>query len=287
MSFILEQGIYGQQVVVTGPWSTVIADYMRREGIRELYLNQARGWTGSTLGFLETVPDLIAFSILDFSIEDVSPVHQLSALRSIEVSTYCDTTIDFGVFPDLERCVLYWRANSESVFSCPALRWLFLHRYSGSSSEVFARSASLEELFVANAELREIEHLATLARLKVLGLYNLKRLASLRGLGQLVQLEALEINGCKGIDSLDELSALVHLRRLHLNDDGAISSLRPIRSLSQLEEFLFYESTNIVDGDLTPLIGLPYLRNTSFQNRRHYSHTRENLLVSGPRPGSQ
>lgn len=281
LPFILEQGIYGPRVTATGPWMPAIAEYMRREGVRELYLNHARGWSDTTLDFLETVPGLVAFSILDFSIKDIAPIHRLRELRALEVSTYCNTPIDFRQFPKLERCLLYWRHGSDSLFDCGALRWLFLHRYGGASSEPFAQLAALQELSVANSELREVEHLATLTSLTFLGLYELKKLTSLHGIEALRGLQALEVNGCKAIGDIDALATLSHLRRLQLNDDGPIASLSPLRSATDLEEVLFYESTNVTDGDLAPLAELPRLQHISFQNRRHYSHKRERFPLAG------
>src|SRR5581483_1403822 len=174
--FVLEHGIYGPRLTVTGAWSLAVAEYMRREGVRELYLNHARGWNGTTLDFLDTVPELVAFSILDFTIKDVTPIHRLKTLRALEVSTYCDTKIDFHQFQNLERCVLYWRRGSESLFETIALRRLFLHRYSGSTSTPFAHLAELRELSIANSELREVESLGSLKSLRCLCLYNLRRL---------------------------------------------------------------------------------------------------------------
>jgi hypothetical protein len=42
----------------------------------------------------------------------------------------------------------------------------------------------------------------------------------------------------------------------------------------QTSRNLFYESTNIVDGDLSPLTRQKNLSSVSFQDRRHYSHKR-------------
>jgi hypothetical protein len=277
--FILEHGIYGPRVTVTGRWTPAIAEYMRQKDVRELYLNYARGWNGTSLDFVATLPDLVAFTILDFTIADVTPIHQLAELRALEVSTYCTTPIDFHRFVKLETCNFYWRAGSESLFSRKTLRRLFLHRYAESGSEPFARLSELEELSIANSELREVEQLAALKQLRFLGLYNLNKLASLRGLEKLLRLETLEVNGCKSLGRIDEVAALVNLRRLQLNDDGRIASLAPLRSAVDLEDVLFYESTNIVDGDLTPLVSLPRLRHTAFQNRRHYTHRRESLAL--------
>jgi len=281
LPFVLERGIFGPRLTLTGPWSQSIAEYMRREQIRELYLNHSRGWRGTTLDFLTGFQELEAFSILDFTIDDVSPVHQLTGLRALELSTYCRTKIDFGQFPFLERAVFYWRDGSDSLFDSTNLRWLFVHRYNGHSSQPFARLSRLEGLSIANSDLRELKSLASLRNLRFLGLYNLKQINSLQGVETLNQLEALEINGCRRFGRIDELATLVRLRRLQLNDDGSIASLTPLRTARELEEVLFYESTNIVDGDLSPLAMLPRLRHVSFQNRRHYSHKREQFPLAG------
>ena len=65
------------------------------------------------------------------------------------------------------------------------------------------------------------------------------------------------------------------LGSLGLDNMGDIQSLKPLAQLSQLHRVTFVESTNILDGDLSPLVGLPSLELVSFQNRRHYSHRRE------------
>jgi hypothetical protein len=280
LPFILEHGRYGPRIALTGPWSPSIAEYMRYEGVRELYLNHARGWNGTSLEFLTDLPQLTAFSILDFTITDVSPVHSLPNLRSLEISTYCKTPINFHRFAELEHIVFYWRHGGESLFDSRGLRSVFLHRYGELTSKPFGQLLFLEELSIANSELEEIRSLGHLQGLRFLGLYNLKNLTSLQGVEKLSNLEALEVSGCKRIRGIDEVSALSGLRRLQLSDAGPVKSLGPLRSLVHLEEVLFYESTNVVDGDLTPLMALPRLSKVSFQNRRHYSHRREEFSGS-------
>src|SRR5262249_11900376 len=125
------------------------------------------------------------------------------------------------------------------------------------------------------------EGLRPLARLRSLRLANLKRLQSLAGLEALTNLEELEIHTCRAFTSIEEVGALSRLRKLLLNNDGKIASLKPIDKLSDLQWVLFYESTNIVDGDLSPLLRLKKLSRLSFQNRRHYSHRREEFAAYG------
>jgi Leucine-rich repeat (LRR) protein len=277
--FEIERGKYGQRLVLTGPWSSDIAAYMHRERIGELYLNHARGWSGDSIEFVGALPDLIAFGILDFTIQDVSPIHRLTNLRALEISTYCKTPIDFTCFGHLEDCVFYWRGGSESLFEHRLLTRLFIHRYDALASAPLARLKELTVLSIANSDLTEVRHLAPMMKLRFLGLYNLKKLKSLSGIEGLSGLEELEVNGCKGISAIDEIANLPNLRRLQLNEGGKIASLRPVQGAKNLEEVLFYDSTHIVDGDLSPLASLPQLKRISFRNRRHYSHTRESFAT--------
>ena len=107
---------------------------------------------------------------------------------------------------------------------------------------------------------------------------NLKRLESLAGIEGLEALEELEIHTCRAIRSIDEIGSLSNLKKLRLNNDGEIESLKPLEKLSTLEEVSFYESTNILDGDLSPLLRQNRLSRVSFQNRRHYTHRREEFV---------
>jgi Leucine-rich repeat (LRR) protein len=134
-----------------------------------------------------------------------------------------------------------------------------------------------------NAPVENLHGLFQLSDLRSLRLANLKRLTSLAGIEHLTNLEELEIHTCRGITSIDEVGHLLRLRKLHLNNDGDIATLKPLDKLTGLESVLFYESTNIVDGDLSPLLRQKHLACVSFQNRRHYSQQREDFGVAHSR----
>jgi len=93
----------------------------------------------------------------------------------------------------------------------------------------------------------------------------------------LTNLEELEIHTCRAVGSIEEVGFLPRLRKLHLNNDGEIKTLKPLEKLDSLESVFFYESTNVLDGDLSPLFRQKSLARVSFQNRRHYSHRREDF----------
>ena len=269
--FTIERGEWGDRVVVHGEWSADIAEQMKRRDIRELYLNHALGFRGKNLSFLSTLPNLEWLKVLDWNLEDDSAINTLHALRSLDVSTNCKTEINFSRFPRLEICGLEWRTKAKSLFTCSTLRKLSLDRYPGRTAADIARLTKLESLDILNVPLESVEELSVLPKLTHLGLYNLRKLFSLRGIERLVSLKELEINGCWAIRSIEEVQHLKSLQKLQLCDNRTIESLTPLTSLSQLTSVLFYGSTNVRDGDLSVLTALPRIREVAFQDRKHYS----------------
>jgi hypothetical protein len=274
-SITWEDGRYGRRAVITSSWSDEMASYLMDEHVSELELNDAKGWHGNDLGFLTTLRQLQALKIIDLKLQSIEPIHVLQSLRSLEVITYCASEIRFSMFPWLEDCGLEWRPRAASLFSCTTLKSLFLNGYDGKDTNPFGQLRKLESLALLNAPIEDLRGLAVLENLRSLRLANLGCLKSLAGVEKLIGLEELEIHTCRGIRSIEEIGYLCRLRQLHLNNDGKIMSLKPLARLTDLEAISFYETTNIVDGDLSPLLCQSNLSRVSFQNRRHYSHRRE------------
>jgi hypothetical protein len=273
----IESGAHGLRAALTSAWSDAIEGHLQEKDIAEIELNHAKGWRGDTLAFLSVFPRLRSLKVVDPKISSVDPIHVLRDLRALDVLTYCETELRFAAFPYLEECGLEWRPKATSLFECGTLQKLFVNRYNGKDVEPFGRLERLESLAILGAPVENLRGLSPLSHLRSLRLANLKRLTSLAGIEGLGALECLEIHTCPAITSIDAVSHLPRLRKLHLNDDGDISSLRPLDKLDGLESVLFYGSTNIVDGDLTPLLQQKNLARVSFRNRRHYSHQREDF----------
>lgn len=270
-----EDGDYGLRAVLTSTWSDAVGVEVNRLACAEIEINHAKGWSGNDLSFLVGFPKLKALKIIDFAIPSVEPIHVLHELQTLRVMTYCRTKINFSSFPMLEDCGLEWRSGAESLFKCVTLKKVFVNRYSGKDVSLFAQLVNLESLAILNAPIENLHGLGALKHLRDLRLAKLKKLRSLAGIERLMNLEELEIHTCLGITSIDEIGCLSRLRMLYLNNDGNISSLKPLNKLGKLESVLFYESTNILDGDLSPLMQQKNLSRVTFQNRRHYSHKRE------------
>lgn len=271
-AFEVEEGKYGPRLIVRSAWQSEIAEYIHRHQIKELELNYAKGWKRGNLSFLSSIPHLEAFKIIDWKINDISPIHYLNQLRTLEVSTYCKTEINFLSFPNLEKCSLQWRPKAKSLFKSKNLKRLFLNRYTGKDTASFSELVGLQSLSLANCPVRDLDGLKTLKHLSFLSLHRLTKLESISAVAELTNLKALEINVCRKVRSINGIVKLSQLRKLELNDNGDLDSLAGIEALQSLESFLFYGTTNIDDGDLSPLTKLKKLSKLSFKDRKHYSH---------------
>jgi Leucine-rich repeat (LRR) protein len=270
-----EDGRYGLRAVIGSPWNDQIAEAVKSKACVELELNHAKGWKGEDLSFLAAMPELRAISILDFKIKSVVPVHHLHELRSLEIITYCNTPISFSSFPHLESCSLEWRRGSDSLFACRGLRDLFLNKCVCSDLMKFKSLSKLESLAMLNSPLVSLSGIEDLRELRSLRLGNLRKLKSIHGIESLIKLEELDLDTCRLISSVAEVAGLAKLKKLFLNNLGDIDSLPPLEAFSELEMLTFYNSTNIKDGNLKPILGCKKLKTIAFQNRKHYNMTRE------------
>lgn len=272
-----EKGLFGTKAIIIGLWQDSYLNLIIEKDVKELELNNGKGWRGENIDFLKLLPKLKSLIIIDFSIKSIEPIHFLSGLLKLQLSTYTKTPVNFNAFPNLINCGFEWIKGSDSLFECNKLVQLGLNRYDKNSSKPFSNFHHLEKLTLLNSNIENLEGLSQLKNVKYLSISNLKKVTSVQGLQNLQELEELEIQRCKGISELSELFKLTQLKRLLLIDLGDVLSLKGVENLTDLKEFLFYESTNIIDGDLLPVTKLKSLKKISYQNRKHYSHKREDF----------
>lgn len=272
-----ENGLFGTKAIIRGIWQEPYLEIFNEKKVQELELNDGKGWCGNNIEFIKFLPKLKSLSIIDLRINSIESIHSLNGLKKLKLITYSKKPINFSNFPELEQCDFEWVKGSESLFRCNKLTRLSLNRFDNKTSTLFSNLNKLEKLTIMNSAIEDLVGLENLIQLNYLSITNLKNLSSLIGLQDLIQLEELEIYKCKKVSEISILLKLTNLRRLLLIDIGNILSIKGLENLTNLREFLFYESTNIIDGDLFPLTKLNFLHKISFQNRKHYSHKRENF----------
>ena len=289
--WLFEDGVYGTRMVMLGPWSERALDAVQSHGVVELYLNYAKGWEGD-LSFLESLAGIAKIQwlkVLDWSLEDLEPIHFLKELRHLSIHSFSEREIRFQEFPHLEL-VHYdqWHKNAGSLFLNKNLKDVWLNHYSGKNLRDFSRLPSLTSLALLNTRLESLNGVESLSKLESLEIANARRLVSLEGLEKVAGLRELKIYGCKKLKDIEPLRFLPHLKTVHLFNVGDLPSLRPIEGMDELETFFFIEDTNILDGDISPLLSCKNLKEVGFMNRLHYSHFEEDeKLVENKRRGQK
>ncbi|MEK7019263.1 leucine-rich repeat domain-containing protein [Bacillus sp. FSL R9-9410] len=139
----------------------------------------------------------------------------------------------------------------------------------------FSNLEQLEELVLTQCK---ISSLTGIGKLKSLRKLELNYLRTLNDLGDLeglnYSLQKLEIEACKSIENLYRIGNLKALEFFILWNCGDISSIGFVKELYQLKHLAF-GGTNILDGDLSPCIGIDYIH---FTEKKHYSHKRKDFI---------
>lgn len=268
----LEKSEFGTRAILTTCWSKSAHEEIIKIKPDELELNTSKGWWGRDISFLQDYQWLKSFIIIDMGIDDISPIHYLKKLQNIDIVTYCKTNIDFSYFDYLYSCGIEWRNGCDSIFECKNLTDLFLNRYKGKSSAPFGNLTRLKKLGILNASLSELYHFSNLNRLSSLRIGVLRSLKSLDGLEALSQLKSFTMTSCRSVTTLAPLYDLKSLIEINVSNNGELDTIKPLAALPNLRSLLFYEKTNIVDGDLQAIFENPVISKIAFQNRRHYSH---------------
>jgi hypothetical protein len=206
----------------------------------------------------------------------IAPVNFVTGLTRLNISSREYTgTLNLAGLTDLGDCFLEWGAGAESVLACSSLRFLYVTMFPGSDLTDFASLPKLRTLRVGNSRrLVRVGDLAS-AALRGVGLYYCTKLTSIEGLPT-DHLVSFDAEVCKAVTDWDVVAQSPALRYVGLQNLGPLPSIRPFED-AKLEFFWFPESTDVQDGRVAWLGDVPTLRNTGFQNRRHYDATRQEL----------
>ncbi|MDA0161090.1 hypothetical protein OM076_12495 [Solirubrobacter ginsenosidimutans] len=249
--------------VLEGGWRDEYANVIEAHDLAALSIMVR----GGDLSFLARLPALRGLVLNAGEVRDLGPVSQLRGLETLTLNTVSKPRmeLDFTAFPHLRTLRMYFNAGFESVFACTSLESLFVFGPPDPDLTRFGALPALRRLELSQG--RKVTSTAGVgANVEFLGLYMQGALEALDGLP--AGLTVLAIEGAKKLEALPALPS--RLTRLKVANCGDIASLAPLRGLDQLEEFFAWESTKVLDGDLSVLLELPRLRSIGLRDRREY-----------------
>lgn len=134
----------------------------------------------------------------------------------------------------------------------------------------------LKSLTIYFSNIKSLEGIEKYQKLENLELYYVSKLISIDGIGNQRNLSSLNLFNAKKVQDFSELNLLKKLEKLRICDSGNIMDLNFLKGLDQLRE-LSFAGSNIVSGDLSILEEIPLLEWCGFNNKRHYSHSCEQI----------
>lgn len=261
-----------------------VLNTMIKNGIQKLYFGLPDS-KKKDISFIENFTFLTGVRI-GLDCFDVSPLAHCYNLEEIDIPFRYEGMIDFSDFPKLKILAIDWRnRGSSTAFSCKNLQTLSISKYSGTSLIDFSVLQKLEKLILIDPKILSLAGIEQLEQLKEIQIIGAKELVRIDHIERCQMLNEVFIDGCKQVETLHPLMYLKNLKKLNLDNLGDISTIKFLKPLKQLEEFYMGGSTNVLDGDLKVLQELKEkgsLIKTIFKNRKHYSHTREQLGYQVP-----
>jgi len=270
-------GKLGVKAIIKSEWREHYAKLLSDNNVIDIELNDAKGWNGKNIDFLNKFRNIISLTLIDLTIESIDAINNLNELRYLTLITYSKTKINFNNLPKLKALDFEYIKGSTSLFDLKYIEDLSLNRFNDRDFSSISKMNSLKALSMMNSRINNIKGICDLNNLISLSLINLSKITDGSCLSNLANLDQITLHRCKKINNISFLLSMKSVQKIHIIDMGSIDSINGIEKLANLREFLFYESTNIIDGNIRGLMQLPLLEKVAFQNRSHYSHKREDF----------
>lgn len=196
----------------------------------------------------------------------------VSAIGGINVTVHAGADALVEGLADVQANVT--STGTSVVAGLGSVSGLLVYKYPYEDITPLSRLTKLDSLsFLNTYRLKSVRGVAALQNMEYLGFFLCPKLTDITEVAELKQMKELAFDTCKNARPFDIVGSLKRLRSLDFSNCGAIGSIAALRDTPDLEEFLFSESTNVLDGDLSPMASLPKLRCHAFRDRKHYSHT--------------
>ncbi|WBW97206.1 hypothetical protein [Oceanirhabdus sp. W0125-5] len=268
-------GLNSQYIVIESNRLEQYLNYIKNNEISSIYI--------SSLYFLEDnidfLLDLIFVKKINISATSIKNYDGLKHLKNLKelILSNLNTKVDLSNNIFLETLSIDLDKKIVGLEKLSSLKKFKIWKYKPKSRNLTELSnlSSIEELTVTQSTITSLKGCGKFKNLKKLELNYINKLEFIDQLELNADiLKSLRIDNCKKIKNHNYVSCLKELELLSFCDCDKISTIEFIRNLPKLKQFMFV-NTNVIDGDLSPCLGLEYV---GFSNKRHYSHKCEDFV---------
>ncbi len=270
--------------------TVLIGKHNVQESIQYIQTNHVKSveitysYEESQIDFLSECPSIESLSLQGPNVKNLSGLYHLKSLKALAIDDAVPSlTIDFSQLTTLEEIYGTLPPKAVAINSLSNLKKMQIWGYKPKEKnlEGFTSLQSLTDLELIRSNITSLEGIQGLKKLSRLALFRMRALTDIEAIRYLSEnLTKLQIEAAKKIQDFSPIGKIQSLESLSLNDCGTIPSIRFTKHLPRLRSLVFAEST-IVDGDVSPCIGLEYVY---FTEKKHYSHRLKEVTSAHDRP---
>jgi len=247
--------------------------YIKENGISRVGLSSSYGFRQTNLSFMNQLSEIKGIDI-GVGLKDISDLYQLKGLKRLSISSEVNYEVDLSMFPNLEILNITYRNKFlKNIESLEKLKLLILHSFSDVDLEKFRTLKKLQYLTLNRPKIKSLKGIEKHKFLKNLDLNYCRSLVSIDNLP--CSLKKLSIYSARALTDYKFPEGLDLLEYLSLLKTGSIQSLRALSKTKNLKTIDI--SINVLDGDVSPLLGIKDVRFNYFP---HFSHTLEEVIKS-------
>lgn len=208
---------------------------------------------------------------------DMSPLDRhASTLTEYACNDDLNPIVNCENYMNLQSLGQIWNPQMTFASSHPQLHRLALSKYcpkKDKNLDALPMAPNLEILNLFLSCIKTLDGIEEYGRLERLAITWGKYLTKVSSLAHCHNLKIIELDGCKNIDDLQEtLGRCNKLERLVLMKVSDLENIQFIERMPNLK-WLNLMDTNVIDGDMSPLLKHPSLEYAVFTSKRHFSHT--------------
>ena len=219
------------------------------------------------MSFIRDCRNLRGLEVYSWNVVDLTPVEELEQLEFLSIQVDLKKGFDLAHFPTLKTLRLFWKPSVVNLERCTYLDELNVVDYPGNDLRLIGGLLRLRTLKLTSKNIEALDGLDRLSSLRVLDLFECRNLGNLTGLEKAETLEELSLSNCVNVFLFPSLSSLSRLGSVAFHECGDVASLNFLVGCTALKT-LHFEGSNILDGDLSPVLELSNLEDLIFEGTR-------------------